>query len=161
MSLPFMTLRPAHDNGEQFALWRVKPPARAVDSQSVVITHTEIPVGESIALLLRLKGFVAVATSTMENLELMLEHWKPRALLIDTRLCHANDFRFVRHAASDAAFTSVLMVAMTNAVPEERPRAMKRIGFDGLCRGPCPVWRLAEFLEGHLRHVPDHPSRRR
>lgn len=43
------------------------------------------------SLLLRLKGFVAVATSTMENLELMLEHWKPRTLLIDAHLCHADD----------------------------------------------------------------------
>ncbi|WP_208645274.1 hypothetical protein [Paraburkholderia terricola] len=62
---------------------------------------TPISVG-SIALLLRLKEFVAVATETMENLDLMLEHWKLRAVLTDTRLCYADDFP-VRHAASDVA----------------------------------------------------------
>jgi DNA-binding NarL/FixJ family response regulator len=106
-------------------------------------------------LLLRLKGFVAVVTSTMASLELMLEHWKPRALLIDTRLCQVDDFRFVRHAARDAAFSSVLIVAMTNVFPEETPRDMMQIGFDGLCRRPCPVWRLADLLEGHFHASPD------
>ncbi|CAH2772833.1 MAG: Response regulator receiver domain protein(CheY) [uncultured Paraburkholderia sp.] len=48
------------------------------------MAHADVPAGESTALLLRLKGFVSVATSTIENLELMLEHWKPRALLIDS-----------------------------------------------------------------------------
>jgi hypothetical protein len=90
----------------------------------------------------------------MENLELMLEHWKPRALLIDTRLCHADDFRFVRHAARNATFSGILVVAMTNIFPEETPRYIRRIGFDGLCRRPCPVWRLADVLEGHLRPSP-------
>lgn len=155
MSLPQMTQRPPHEDEGLFALWREKRPVSAVDSQSVVVAHAEISVGESIALLLRLKGFVAVATSTMENLELMLEHWKPRALLIDTRLCHADDFRFVRHAASDAAFSGVLIVAMTNTFREETPRDMRQIGFDGLCRRPCPVWRLADVLKGHCRPSSD------
>lgn len=138
-------------------MWRLKRPLRTVDSQSVVVAHTNIAVGESIALLLRLKGFVAVATSTMENLELMLEHWKPRALLIDTRLCVADDFRFVRHAASDDAFNNVLIVAMTNIFPLETSHDIKRIGFDGLCRRPCPVWKLADVLEGHFDPEPDRP----
>ncbi|AIP34412.1 response regulator [Paraburkholderia xenovorans LB400] len=145
-----MTQRPSHEDEGQFALWRSKCPASAVDSLSVVVAHTEIPVGESIALLLRLRGFAAVAMSSMENLELMLEHWKPRALLIDTRLCQADDFRLVRHAASDTAFSSVLIVALTNIFPEESPQDIKRIGFDGLCRRPCPVWRLADVLDGHF-----------
>ncbi|MFL9858673.1 hypothetical protein [Paraburkholderia madseniana] len=50
----------------------------------------------------------------MEKLELLLEHWKPREVLIDTRLCKADDFRFVRDAASDTAFSGVVMVEMTN-----------------------------------------------
>ncbi|RKE24340.1 CheY-like chemotaxis protein [Paraburkholderia sp. BL23I1N1] len=141
-----MTQRPPHEDEGQFALWRLKSPTSAVDSQSMVVAHAEVSVGESMALLLRLKGFVAVATSTMENLELMLEHWKPRVLLIDTRLCHADDFRFVRQAAGDAAFDGVLIVAMTNIFPEETARDIRQIGFDGLCRKPCPVWKLAEAL---------------
>jgi DNA-binding response OmpR family regulator len=149
-----MTERPPHEDEAQFGLWRLKRSTRTVDAQSVVVAHADISVGESIALLLRLKGFVAIATSTLENLELMLEHWKPRALLIDTRLCHADDFGFVRRAAHDGHFQNVLILAMTNVYPEETAGDMKRIGFDGLCRRPCPVWRLAYVLAGHFHPLP-------
>ncbi|WP_310134368.1 response regulator receiver protein [Paraburkholderia terricola] len=132
-------------------MWRQKRLTGAVDSESVVVAHADVPVGESITLLLRLEGFAAVATPTMEQLDLMLEHWKPRVLLIDTRLCHADDFRFVRRAASDAAFSSVLLVAMTNVLPEERASYIRQIGFDGLVRRPCEVWRIADLLDGLFR----------
>ncbi|RKE37476.1 hypothetical protein B0G76_3731 [Paraburkholderia sp. BL23I1N1] len=150
-----MTQQPPHEDEGQFALWRLKRPTSAVDSQSVIVAHAEKSVGESIALLLRLKGFIAVATSTMENLELMLEHWMPRALLIDTHLCHADDFRLVRQAAIDAAFSGVLMIALTDVSPEETPNDMRRVGFDGLCCRPCPVWRLVDMLERRCRLLSD------
>jgi DNA-binding response OmpR family regulator len=149
-----MTRRPPHEDERQFALWHSKRTPGEVDSQGVVVAHADISVGESVALLLRLKGFVAVSTSTMENFTLMLEYWKPRAVLIDTRLCHADDFRFVREAAQDDEFRSVLMIAMTKAFPEETPHDMKQIGFDGLCRRPCPVWKLADMLDGVFRRSP-------
>jgi DNA-binding response OmpR family regulator len=151
-----MTHRPAHEDEGQFAVWRLKQSSSAVDSRSVVVAHMEVPLGDWMALLLRLKGFVAVATSTMENLELMLEYWKPRALLIDTRLCRPNDFQFVRRAAGNPAFSRVLIVAMTNIFPRETPADIKQAGFDGLFRRPCPVWRLADMLEAHFRPAPDH-----
>lgn len=152
-----MTLRPPHEDEGQFALWRAKCPLSEVDSHSVVVAHAEISVGESIALLLRLQGFVAVATASMENLALMLEHWKPRALLIDTRLCQTDDFRFVRSAANEDDFRNVLIIAMTNVFPTETPSDMKQIGFDGLCRRPCPVWKLADVLGEHFRPTPGSP----
>jgi DNA-binding response OmpR family regulator len=147
-----MTQRPPHDDEGQSALWHLKRSTSAVDANSVVVAHAEVSVGESIALLLRLKGFVAVATSTLKNVELMLEHWKPRALLIDTRLCHADNFCFVRRATQDHHFKSVLILALTNVCPEETTGDMKRIGFDGLCRRPCPVWKLADLLHGTYSH---------
>ncbi|WP_421377159.1 response regulator receiver protein [Paraburkholderia sp. DD10] len=146
-----MSKRPPYADEGQFALWRQKRQTGAVDSRSVVVAHADVPVGESIALLLRLKGFVAVATPTMEQLSLMLEHWKPGMLLIDTRLCQADDFRFVRRAAKDVAFSSVLLAAMTNVFPEERASHIRQIGFDGLFRRPCEVWRLADLLDGLSR----------
>jgi DNA-binding response OmpR family regulator len=127
-----MTQRPPHDDDGRSALWHEKLSPGMVDSQSVVVAHADVQVGESIALLLRMKGFVAIATSTMEQLELMIEYWRPRALLLDTCLCHADDFRFIRHAAEDAAFRSVLIITMTNICPAESPQEMRRIGFDGL-----------------------------
>ncbi|MGA9915004.1 MAG: response regulator receiver protein [Paraburkholderia sp.] len=155
MPTPPMRLRPPREDEEQFALWRLKRSTSAVDTPSVVVAHADIPVGESIALLLRLKGYVAVATSALENLELMLEHWKPRALLIDTRLCRADNFRFIRRTTQDDTLRSVLILAVTHVYPEETAHDMKRIGFDGLCRRPWPVWQLADMLEGHFHTVPD------
>ncbi|WP_025601049.1 response regulator [Burkholderia sp. WSM2230] len=150
-----MSHRPPHEDEGQFALWRVKRSPSAVDSRSVVIAHADVPAGESIALLLRLKDFVAVATSTLDNLELMLEHWKPRALLLDTRLCRGDGFQFVRKAARNPEFDGVLIVAMTSVFPFESPSDIRQAGFDGLCRRPCPVWRLADMLEGHFRSSTD------
>ncbi|MDR6449658.1 CheY-like chemotaxis protein [Paraburkholderia terricola] len=158
MFLPSMSKRPPHADEGQFALWCQKRPTGAVDSESVVVAHADVPVGESIALLLRLKGFVAVATPTMERLDLMVEHWKPRVLLIDTRLCLADDFRFVRRAASDAAFSRVLLVAMTNVFPGESARDIRQKGFDRLVRRPCEVWRIASLLDG-LSHPGPTPDR--
>ncbi|CAB3732347.1 response regulator [Paraburkholderia rhynchosiae] len=151
-----MTHRPPYEDEGQFAVWRLKRSSRPVNCRSVVIAHGDVPVGESLALLLRLRGFTAVATSTMERLELMTEHWKPRALFIDTRLGRADDFRFVRNAASNPAFRNVLMVAMTSVFQHELPRDMRRIGFDGLCRRPCPVWQLAVMLESYFDPSADH-----
>lgn len=149
-----MSYRPPHEDEGQFAMWRLKRSPAPVNCRSVIIAHGDVPIGELLALLLRLQGFVAVATSTMERLQLMIEHWKPGALLVDTRLCRANDFSFVRHAASDPAFSGVLLVALTGVFWDEEPTKIRAVGFDGLCRRPCPVWRLADMLEGHFGPSP-------
>nr|WKF60861.1 hypothetical protein HUO10_005383 [Paraburkholderia busanensis] len=145
-----MSQRPPHDDETEYALWQSKPKAGRVDAHSVVIAHSDLCIGESIALLLRLKGFVAVSARDIESLELMIEHWKPRAMIIDTRLCLADDFQFVRRASADVAFKRVLIIAMTSRTVEESPRNMRAVGFDGLCRRPCPLWRLSDMLGGQL-----------
>lgn len=143
--------RAPHDDESQFALWSRKRFLLAGDGGSVVVAHADRPVGESIALLLRLKGFAAVHACDMDSVALMMEHWKPRALLIDTRLGRQDNFQFVRATAEDPAFCSMLLVAMTEALREESPETIRGIGFDGLCRRPCPVWQLAEMLSDHFR----------
>jgi hypothetical protein len=56
-----------------------------------------------------------------------------RVLPIDTRLCYADDFQFVRRAAHHAAFSGVVLAAMTNIFPEERAREIRCCdGQDGL-----------------------------
>lgn len=141
-----MTQRPSHEDETQFALWNYKRTADTLDAPSVMVAHADIGVGESIALLLRLKGLTAVCAADVDALQLMLEHWKPRALLFDTRLGQNDDFRLIRDAAKDPAFANVLIIAMTNIWPGDSPATIRSYGFDGLCRRPCPVWKLADML---------------
>ncbi|MEW9584000.1 response regulator receiver protein [Paraburkholderia sp. DGU8] len=141
-----MTQRPPHEDETQFALWNHKRTADTIDAYSVMVAHADIGVGESIALLLRLKGLTAVCAADVDALQLMLEHWKPRALLFDTRLGQDDDFRLIRAAAKDPAFANVLIIAMTNIWPDDSPAKIRSYGFDGLCRRPCPVWKLADVL---------------
>lgn len=141
-----MNQRPPLDDESQFALWNHKRPSCRLDSPSVMVAHSDIAVGESIALMLRLKGLTAVCTRDIEALQLMLAHWKPRALLFDTRLGRSSDFRLIREASRDPAFANVLMIAMTNLWPYDSPDEVRNCGFDGLCRRPCPVWRLADII---------------
>ncbi|MBK3787270.1 response regulator receiver protein, partial [Paraburkholderia aspalathi] len=135
-----MTGRHALENESQFALWNPKRLPTTPLVRSVVVAHGDIAIGESIALLLRLKGFAAAAARDMEFVESTLLHWMPRALLIDTRLCRQNNFRFIRDAASSPSFHSVLIVALSQACREMSPAEIRRVGFDGLCRKPCPLW---------------------
>lgn len=130
----------------QFAVWNHKRAAARLETPSVMVAHADIAAGESIALLLRLKGLTAVCTRDLDALQLMLAHWKPRALLFDTRLGRSSDFRLIRDAAKDPAFANVLIIAMTHVWPYASPDEVRDLGFDGLCRRLCPVWQLADVF---------------
>lgn len=145
-----MVKRPPHDNESEIALWNPKRSPREPVSLSVVIVHADLAIADSIALLLRLKGFMAVAVSDLESAALMLEHWTPDALLIDTRLCRRSNFELVKRACQDERLRSILLIALTDINVVELPRDIQRKGFDGLCRRPCPTWRLADMLQQAL-----------
>jgi DNA-binding response OmpR family regulator len=149
-----VTQRRPQDIDTQSGLWSRKRFADARLAQTVVVAHGSTAVGESIALLLNLAGFVAFSIRDIASIEIMLQYWKPGAVLVDTRLCGESDFRFVREAANDPAFGATLFLAMTSVMPEESPEAIKDIGFDGLCRKPCPVWKLADMLHVHFAQCP-------
>ncbi|CAE6844496.1 hypothetical protein R75461_07180 [Paraburkholderia nemoris] len=149
-----MTHRPPHDDECQFALWNSKRMMSAREFRSVVVAHADIALGELLALLLRLNEFHAIAIPDMETVELMFGHWWPSALLMDTRLGRRSNFRFIRDAAVNPAFRSVLIVALTSNWRELSPGELRRVGFDGLCRRPCQAWRLADMLNEHFHLLP-------
>ncbi|WP_144108183.1 response regulator [Paraburkholderia sp. BCC1886] len=145
-----MSQRLPHEDENWFAVWEPKRILTASDSRTVVIAHPDIPVAETMALLLRLRGFSTIASASMDNLELMLGYWKPGALMIDTRMCRHNDFEFIRRCVRNGFFDGVLLIALTRIWPEEDPQELRRIGFGGLCRRPCPLWKLADMLHDQL-----------
>lgn len=141
-----MSARPPHDDENEVSVWNRKSFIGGSALYSVIVAHADTSVAESIALLLRLKGFAAVVAVDLDSLALMLGHWTPDALLIETRLCRANDFEFVRQAAQHKRLRTIFFVALTDIHVVEQPQSMRSSGFDGLCRKPCPVWRLADML---------------
>ncbi len=142
-----MTMRPSHDSGCEFALWGRRCVAGKSDSFSVVIVHPELAMGESIALLLRLRGVSAVNVRELEAVQLMLEHWSPGVLLIDTRLGSVNIDRLMRYARREAGSAQMLFVALTGNMSNESPAEIRKAGFDGFFRRLCPVWRIADILD--------------
>jgi DNA-binding response OmpR family regulator len=143
-----VTQRSPHDSTNRFVLWNRKQASCAGVRGNVIVAHAEWAIGESIALLLRLKGFGAETVIDLSSVELMLGYWTPDALLLDTRLGKPTDFRFVRAAATNPAYTSTLLIALSNFYPAETADEIRRIGFDGLCQRPCPLWQLTDILAG-------------
>lgn len=135
---------------DAFVFWPPRRRRGLINPGCVVIAHPDRPVAESMALLVRLKGYAAIGCAEIEDLKLMLDYWKPGSLLIDIRLCLDDDFRFIRQAVSDGAFANTLLVALTGMWPAKSPQALKEIGFDGFCYRPCPIWRLADLFCDNL-----------
>jgi hypothetical protein len=96
--------------------------------------------------LLRLKGLAAATARDLEHVALLLDYWIPCAVLIDIRLCHSSDFHLVRTAAGDYRLDEVLFVALIDAPAKESSDALRAIGFAGLCRGNCPIFKIADLL---------------
>jgi DNA-binding NtrC family response regulator len=147
--------RPPHDDELIFSIWnRKRSPLVETTPPTVLVAHSDLAVGESIAVLLRCEGFSAIHCNDANAVRLMLECWTPGAVLIDTRMDRANSLGFVQDISRHPGFANVLLVAMTRIFIAETPGQMKQLGYDGLCRTPCPVWKLADMLRDHF--TPQH-----
>lgn len=82
-----MTQRSPHDSTTRFVLWNRKHAHCASGPASVVVAHADRAIGESIALLLQLRGFAAVTATGLPTVRLMLDYWSPDALFLDSRPC--------------------------------------------------------------------------
>jgi DNA-binding response OmpR family regulator len=149
-----MIRRAPHDDECQFALWNPKQVMAVRDFRSVVVAHADAAIGETLALMLRLKGFAAFALADMESVELIFGHWWPRALLLDTRLARQADFGFVREAATSPVFRRVLIIAITGVHRERSVAEIRELGFDGLCSRPLQLSRLVHMLDEHFAPLP-------
>lgn len=133
----------------RFGLWNPKRFCGRGGRGNVLVAHANVCIGESIALMLRLKGFGAVTRTEADAVELMLENWCPATLLFDTELGRGSNFRMIRDLASDPLFSSLLIIAITHVYDSRTPAEIRRVGFDGLCLSPCPVWMLIDMLREH------------
>jgi hypothetical protein len=56
----------------------------------------------------------------------------------------------MRTARAERSNADVLMLAMSNVWPLDPIGLLKDAGFDGHCRRPCSLWRVADILENHF-----------
>ncbi|MFL9999563.1 MULTISPECIES: response regulator [Paraburkholderia] len=145
-----MTRRVSLDDETEFAIWKRRSAADARQSRRVLIGHRDKAIGESLVLLLSLKGYDAIYAADLIKMQSFLKWWKPHAVLLDTRLDSVSSYEFTRTARAERSNADVLMLAMSNVWPLDPIGLLKDAGFDGHCRRPCSLWRVADILENHF-----------
>ncbi|MGE8159166.1 histidine kinase [Paraburkholderia sp. NPDC080076] len=145
-----MTRRVSLDDETEFAIWKRRSAADATQSRRVLIGHRDKAIGESLVLLLSLKGYDAIYAADLIKMQSFLKWWKPHAVLLDTRLDSVSSYEFMRTARAERSNADVLMLAMSNVWPLDPIGLLKDAGFDGHCRRPCSLWRVADILENHF-----------
>ncbi|MFL9900781.1 histidine kinase [Paraburkholderia fungorum] len=145
-----MTRRVSLEDESEFAIWRFGSVVEEAPSRRVMIGHRDKAIGESLLLLLSLKGFDAVYAADVIKLDRFLKWWKPHAILLDTRLDSASDYQFTRAVRGEPSNAGILLLAMSNIWPLDPIAGLKQAGFDGHCRRPCSLWRVVDILEGYF-----------
>jgi DNA-binding response OmpR family regulator len=146
-----MTRRLPLDDENEFAFWKPGKEAKTIALRRIIVGHADKTVGDSICLLLSLKGYEPVYAGDAAETRRYLKFWKPNALLIDTRLDAALDYQLVREIRADAESSKLLILAMSNLWPLDSASALRKAGFDGHCRRPCSLWRITDLLDGYFR----------
>jgi CheY-like chemotaxis protein len=130
------------------ALWNRKTARTAPVCRRVLVAHADKSIGESIVLLLGLKGFSAQHALDASALRFILDSWRPQAVFLDTRIGGAGNYALVREMCAHGEAQDRLLIAMSSFLPKESVESMKAAGYDGHSRRPCPMWQMADLLDG-------------
>jgi CheY-like chemotaxis protein len=145
-----VTRRVSLDDETEFAIWNRRSAGTDGPSRRILIAHRDKAIGESLVLLLSLKGYDAIYAADLIRLQSFLTWWKPHAVLLDTRLDAVTGYQFTRTVRAEASNADVLLLAMSNIWPLDPIGPLKEAGFDGHCRRPCSLWRVVDILEGYF-----------
>lgn len=145
-----MTRRAAVDDETEFAIWNRRSVSAVQRTRRILIGHRDKAIGESLVLVLSLKGYEAIYAPDLIKVQTFLKCWKPHAMLLDTRLDSVADYHFTRAVRAERSNADILLLAMTNIWPLDPIGPLKDAGFDGHCRRPCSLWRVTDILEGYF-----------
>jgi DNA-binding response OmpR family regulator len=145
-----MPSRTPIDDERHFALWSMKRARPASAPKRVLVAHKDKSIGESLAVLLRLKGLQVIHSQDLKAVRRLVQSWKPHAVVMDTRLDSDSDYVFIRTLRAEADLNGRFLVAMSNVWPADPVETLKDAGFDAHCRRPCATWRIAELLEAYF-----------
>ncbi|CDY75358.1 Response regulators consisting of a CheY-like receiver domain and a winged-helix DNA-binding domain [Caballeronia glathei] len=138
------------DDERQFALWSIKRARTQDSSRRVLIAHKDKSVGESLAVMLRLKGLQVILSQDLKAVRSLVQNWKPQALILDTSLDSESGYVFIRTLRMDADITGRLLVAMSDVWPADPIETLKDAGFDAHCRRPCSTWRIVDLVDAYF-----------
>ncbi len=128
------------------ALWNRKRGRNFAGTPRILIVNPDVNVGESMVLLLGLKGFPSrLATNQMSALT-VLDQWRPQFVFLDTRIGKVVDSDLVGEIGRRSDQSTVMVIAMSRTLPEESAADIRDAGYDGHLRRPCPIWQMADFL---------------
>jgi DNA-binding response OmpR family regulator len=145
-----VTRRVSLDDETEFAIWKRRASPAPLQSRRILIGHRDKAIGESLVLLLSLKGYDAIYAADLIKLQSFLTWWKPHAVLLDTRLDSVANYQFARGVRAERSNADMLLLAMSNIWPLDQIGHLKEAGFDGHCRRPCSLWRVVDILEGYF-----------
>jgi DNA-binding response OmpR family regulator len=132
----------------QCALWNRKSIVVPKEERRVLVIHGDWSIGDSVFLLLGTRGFSAFLATEIFAARGTIAVWDPHAILLDTRVGGAKNYDFASELSDSERPTLRLLIAMSNFSPEDSVDHLKRAGYDGHTRRPCPIWEIADLLGG-------------
>jgi len=142
-----MSVRAYEGSSLQCALWNPKSVRASVDQQRVLVIHAEWAIGDSIVLLLGLRGYSATLATDVFAARGSIAISNPHAILLDTRVGATKNYAFAKELCLSERPTSRLLIAMSNLSSDESVDLLRKAGYDGHSRRPCPMWQIADLLD--------------
>ena len=128
------------------ALWNRKSGRAVARTPRILIGSSDRNVGESIILLLGLKGFPSRLATNSVSVYTILDQWKPQAIFLDTRIGGKDHLEIASKLSQRSNSSAVMLIAMSNSFPEEDESKLRAAGYDGHLRRPCPIWQMGDML---------------
>lgn len=142
-----MSFRAYEGSSLQCALWNKKTIAVSPNQRRVLVVHADWSIGDSMTVLLGLKGFNASFAMDVFAARGSIAIFDPHAILLDTRVGGTKNYDFAKDLCSSERATKRLLIALSNFSPRESVDLLKNAGYDGHSRRPCPMWQIADLLD--------------
>jgi CheY-like chemotaxis protein len=147
-----MARRLPSEDETQFALWTFNRWRGPRTNQRVLVAHQDRAVGQSISMMLRMKGLQATFADDREHIDEVIRAEVPAVILMDTRLDQGPGYELTRRLRAETSSDDLLLIAMRNFAPSEPIEELRRAGFDGHFKRPCETWRVIDILVTFLEY---------
>ena len=102
-------------------------------------------------LLLGLRGFSVAFSTDVFAARGILAINNPHAIFLDTRVGASKNYDFANELCVSERATRRLLIAMSSLSPDEPVDQLRRAGYDGHSRRPCPMWQIADLLDSFFQ----------
>jgi DNA-binding response OmpR family regulator len=127
-------------------LWRRKNGKAYDDARRVLVAHSNADVGDSITLMLGLKGFPTRLATNETSFHSVFDRWLPQVVFVDTRIGGKGHLAMLKRFIKRIGDTPALLIALSDTTDVESVALLASAGYDGYLQRPCPIWQMADFL---------------